>query len=77
MPVPTIPGAGTFSPTGGAGGAAGPAMSESAYKSAFDSSGWNVNFGSGSIDSGLNKYVLYGGLAVGGLLLWRMLRSKR
>jgi hypothetical protein len=52
-------------------------MSESAYKSAFDSSGWNVNFGSGSIDSGLNKYVLYGGLAVGGLLLWRMLRSKR
>lgn len=72
MAVPVIPG-GTF--TGGAGGAAGPSLSDS--KSAFDSSGWVVNFGSGSIDSGMNKYVLWGGLAVGGLLLWRMLRSKR
>lgn len=77
MPVPTIPGGLGMSYSGGAGGAAGPSMSDANQKSGFDSSGWQVNFGSGSIDSGLNKYVLYGGLAVGGLLLWRMLRSKR
>lgn len=73
MPVPTIPEG--MALTGGAGGAAGPSMSDG--KSAFDSSGWIVNFGSGSIDSGVNKFMLWGGLAVGGLLLWRLLRSKR
>lgn len=77
MAVPVIPGGLGLSYSGGAGGAAGPSMGEASSKSAFDSSGWQVNFGSGSIDSGLNKYVLYGGLAVGGLLLWRMLKSKR
>jgi hypothetical protein len=73
MAVPVIPGGPSYS--GGAGGAAGPSLSDS--QSGFDSSGWVVNFGSGSIDGGVNKYVLWGGLAVGGLLLWRMLRSKR
>ena len=51
--------------------------------SAFDSSGWNVSFGSGSITSQrqesqpLNQYALYGLLALGAVIVLRMTRGKR
>lgn len=48
---------------------------------AFDSSGWNVNFGSGSIDStrgstGMEAYVPYIVGALGLLIVWRMSRKR-
>lgn len=48
---------------------------------AFDSSGWNVNFGSGSIDSargseGLGSYLPYIVAGVGLLIVWRMNRKR-
>lgn len=48
---------------------------------AFDSSGWNVNFGSGSIDStrgseGLGGYLPYIVAGVGLLIVWRMTRKR-
>ena len=48
---------------------------------AFDSSGWNVNFGSGSIDStrgasGLSDYVPYVLAGLGLLVAWRMYRKR-
>jgi hypothetical protein len=52
--------------------------------SAFDNSGWNVNFGSGRIDSARTEtpvgsvptsYLPYIAAAVGALLLWRMTRK--
>lgn len=49
--------------------------------SSFDSSGWNVNFGSGGISSSrsqageLQGYLPYMVLAVGALLAWRLMRK--
>lgn len=48
---------------------------------AFDSSGWNVNFGEGSIDSnrggeGLGAYLPYIVAGLGLLIVWRMNRKK-
>ena len=48
---------------------------------AFDSSGWNVNFGNGSIDStrggsGLSDYVPYVLAGLGLLVAWRMYRKR-
>lgn len=48
---------------------------------AFDSSGWNVNFGSGSIDStrgteGMGAYVPYILAGIGLLVAWRMFRKR-
>lgn len=70
MAMPTPP-----SMTGGAGGAAGPSAATS--KSGFDSSGWNVNFGSGSIDSGNQKLLTYAALAVGAYFLWQQFKKRR
>ena len=54
----------------------------------FDSSGWNVNFGSGRIDSqmektqstkaagALDEYMPYAVLFVGVMIVWRMTRRK-
>ncbi len=64
--------------SGGAGGAAGP--STASGQSAFDSSGWNVNFGEGSITSsagsGVSQYLPYIALGVGLLIVWRMTRKQ-
>ena len=48
---------------------------------AFDSSGWNVNFGDGSIDSargseGMGAYVPYILAGLGLLVAWRMYRKR-
>lgn len=64
--------------TGGAGGAAGPSAARG--DSAFDSSGWNVNFSSGSIASnagGLGAYAPYVLAAAAVVIAWRMTRRKR
>ena len=47
---------------GGAGGAAGPATSTS--NSGFDSSGWNVSYGSGSISTDASGTMKWVGVAV-------------
>lgn len=71
--------------TGGGGLSAGGGGPSSAgggtNRSGFDNSGWNVNFGSGSVSSsasgalgGALQYVLIG---VGVLMLWRMTRKGR
>jgi len=61
--------------SGGAGGAAGPATSTSS--SGFNSSGWNVNFGGGSIDSGSSKLLTYALLAAGVYVAWKLSRRGR
>lgn len=68
------------------GGAAGPSNAISPFTGGagmFDSSGWNVNFGSGSIESsakkaatdvlgGLQEYAPYALIFVAGMVAWRM-----
>jgi hypothetical protein len=50
--------------------------------SAFDSSGWNVNFGAGGIESDrsqtqpLSEYMPYILVAAGLLVVWRMTRKR-
>lgn len=68
-----ISGAPSF--TGGAGGAA--TTGDMKLNSAFDSSGWTVNTGSGSASgaAALNPWLI-AGLAVAGLLAWKMYRKK-
>lgn len=65
--------------TGGAGGAAGP--SDALTSSAFNSSGWNVNFGSGKIstsDAGdLGQYLPYAAIAAALLIAYRMTKAKK
>lgn len=70
MAAPPIP-----SMTGGAGGAAGPSNASSS--SGFNSSGWNVNFGGGGIDTGNNKILMYAAIAVAGYFLWQKFAKKR
>lgn len=51
---------------------------------AFDSSGWNVNFGSGAIEAtrsqndagGVGQYLPFVLAGVGLLIVWRMTRKK-
>lgn len=63
---------------GGKGGNAGP--SGAAGESSFDSSGWNVNFGAGSISSSradsLGQYLPYAIAAAAVLIVWRMTRKR-
>ena len=71
MPLPS-------SMTGGAGGSAGP--SSALGSSSFDSSGWNVNFGGGSISSNratdsLGAYTPYMLAAVALLIVWRLTKK--
>lgn len=69
------------------GGAPGTAAGTS--NSAFDSSAWNVNFGSGDIDSQMDKttsplgglgqldnYMPYAVLFVGVMVVWRLTRKR-
>lgn len=64
----------TGSYSGGAGGAAGPSTATS--NSGFNTSGWNVSFGSGSISTNGNTTMMIMAAVAGvGLLLW--LNSRR
>jgi len=66
---------GTTSLQGGAGGAAGPATA-TGY-AGFDSSGWNVSFGSGSIATGGAELVKWAMLAaVAGGVLWIIFKRR-
>lgn len=71
---------GSFMPslTGGGGGMAGPSGARG--ESMFDSSGWAVNFGSGSASatggSGLSKYLPYVLAAGAVIVVWRMTRKR-
>lgn len=63
---------------GGAGGSAGPS---SVFQEGgmFDSSGWNVNFSGGRIESSrgldLGPYGPYIALALVGIVLWKLLKK--
>lgn len=62
------------------------AAATNAANSGFDSSGWNVNFGSGTASSSstkqdaatsaLSSYLPWIVLGVGGVLLWRTMRKR-
>lgn len=74
----------------GMGSPAAPSSAVGRSEAVFDNSGWNVNFGSGDIDSNAEKststgagdmgnmtdYVPYFMAAVGAIILWRMSRKK-
>lgn len=61
--------------SGGAGGAAGP--SNAGANTGINNSGWNVNFGSGTIDSSGNGWVKWALIAAAGVLAWKLLRRRR
>lgn len=67
---------GSTSLQGGAGGAAGPATSTT--NSGFDTSGWNVTYGSGSISTDASGTLKWAAAAVviGGLL-WYLSKRRR
>lgn len=68
----------------------GMASSTSVNTPTFDNSGWNVNFGAGSIESAraqtplptgastnnINAYLPYVLLGLGALVVWRMVKRK-
>lgn len=60
-----------------------PTQSDGRFSSPFDSSGWNVNFGSGSIDSTRSQageagsYLPYAVLAAVVLVAWRITRRPK
>lgn len=62
------------------GGGAGPSTAAGRGQSAFDSSGWNVNFGGGSISSnassGLSAYLPYVLAAAAVVIAWRMSKKR-
>lgn len=71
---------GPFGPISAGGG--GPSTSAGGTnRSGYDASGWNVNFGGGSISSSasdaLGGYLPYVLAGVGVLVLWRMTRKGR
>lgn len=61
-----------------------PAQSGVSGQSSFDSSGWNVNFGAGSIRSdreqkqagNFDQYIPYVIAAAGVLIVWRLTRKR-
>lgn len=71
--------------SGGGVSSSGPSRLDSAssgnrVESIFDSSGWNINFGAGGIESSADKapaqsWILFAGLAVVGLIAWKMLNK--
>lgn len=67
---------GSTSLQGGQGGAAGPATSTT--NSGFDTSGWNVTFGSGSISTDAGGVLKWAAAAavIGGLLWYLSSRRK-
>lgn len=64
------------------GGAAGPSSAALRGESAFDGSGWNINFGSGSIESSrsqageLTDYMPYVIVGAAVLIVWRLTRKR-
>lgn len=74
-----------------AAGGGGPSGVSSTQDQWFDSSGWNVNFGAGTIESAraqtpiptgastnsVNAYIPYVLLGLGALVVWKMMRRKR
>lgn len=70
--------------TSGIGGQ--PGFATGTNNSPLDSSGWNVNFGAGRIDSEYSKkdsqagqmdaYLPYAVLFVGAMVVWRMTKNK-
>lgn len=66
----------------GLGGSAGPSNAALRGESVFDSSGWNVNFGGGTIESSraqagqLSEYMPYILVGAGLLIVWRMTRKR-
>ncbi len=64
------------------GGGSAPSSSGTGGYSSFDSSGWNVNLGSGSIDSTrsgagtFDQYLPYALVAVGLVVAWRLTRKR-
>lgn len=83
---PKLNSLGSLAPTGGAGGNAGPSYAGGVSGSMFglDGSGWNVNFGAGSITSdmekqqgtgsGLQQYLPWLLIAGVGLVLWKKMK---
>ncbi|MRR51288.1 MAG: hypothetical protein EG825_10295 [Rhodocyclaceae bacterium] len=66
---------------GGAAPAQSGARSDSYTSAAFDNSGWNVNFGGGTIESSAAKgaaasWGVYAALAVGVVVLWKLAKNK-
>lgn len=63
---------------GGQGGSAAPSDAILSNTAGFDSSGWNVNFGSGKIESSrgldLGQYAPYVALVAAGIALWKFLQ---
>lgn len=65
------------------GGPTGPATAGGSNTSRFDSSGWNVNFGEGGIESNaggegnLGQYMPFVLAGAGLLIAWRLTRRKR
>ena len=66
----------------GLGSSAGPSTATGRGESSFDSSGWNVNFGSGTIESdrsqagNFDQYMPYVLAAVGVVVIWRLTRKR-
>ncbi len=64
------------------GGAGGPSSAALRGESAFDASGWNVNFGAGGIESSreqagqLSEYMPYIVVGAALLIVWRMTRKR-
>jgi hypothetical protein len=60
-----------------------PTSSDGRFSTPFDGSGWNVNFGSGSIDSNREQsgeagsYLPYAVLAAVLLVAWRLTRKQK
>ncbi len=60
-----------------------PTTSDGRFSSPFDASGWNINFGSGKIDSNreqsgeLGSYLPYVMVAAGLLIAWRLTRRAK
>ncbi len=64
------------------GGSAGPSAANNKQEAAFDSSGWNVSFGSGEINATTDKntsvvasYAPYIALSIGAIVLWKMFKK--
>ena len=62
---------------------AGPSNADGMLRSnfGFDNSGWNVNLGSGKIESARSdgftvNWFVVGGLAIGALVLWKIARKQ-
>ncbi len=73
----------SFGEGAGAAIAGKPTSSTGSFSNPFDASGWNVNFGSGTIESKreqsgeLGSYLPYVVVAAGLLIAWRLTRREK